>query len=97
MKSLLVALLLAGETIVPKTPLVVEKKEPYVDEQCAASFSCQDILIFELVLLPSQTVVSGVEDMTEDECEALKELAESQTEAFTALVCRPRLVERQKI
>jgi hypothetical protein len=99
MKTLLMvaSLFLAGETVVEKSE--PEPILPYVDESCAGSFACQDEVVWELVLLPSRTVVSGIEDMTEEECEALKELAESQaqTEAFTALVCRPRLVERQKI
>jgi hypothetical protein len=99
MKTLLMvaSLFLAGETVVEKSE--PEPIRPYVDESCAGSFACQDAVVWELVIIPTNEVVSGIEDMTEEECEALKELAESQVpmEAFTALACRPRLVERQKI
>lgn len=76
-----------------------DETQPYVDEACQQSFACtSDTVIWELVLLPDGVVVS-FGDLDEAECEALKELADSQsaTEPFTALVCRPRLVERQKI
>jgi hypothetical protein len=67
---------------------------PYVDERCAYSFSCQKDITYELIY--QGEVVSGPEDMTREECEQVLADIEPQTEPFTELVCRPRLVEREK-
>lgn len=69
---------------------------PYVDEDCAAHVACQSYVIYELLLKPDDVVVS-TEDMTKDECEAMREMIESQTGPFQTVVCRPRLVERQEL
>lgn len=86
----------AGETIVPKTPVAKEEPMPYVDEACAASVSCQSYVIYELVLMPDGIVVS-IGDMDKEECEAMLEEVNGQTDPFQEVVCRPRLVERQEL
>lgn len=92
---LLVAFLLAGETVVPKTA----DPTPYIDESCQESVACNgETVIWELIMVPSGEVVS-FGDMEQGECEEMKALVEEQTdmEAFTGLKCRPRWVEREKI
>lgn len=75
-----------------------EDELPYVDEACAESFSCQGTIIYELIIVPSEQVLS-VGDMDKEQCEALKEAAEgiADAEPFTALRCRPRMVERTEL
>ena len=78
------------------TPLYADDEfvKPFVDEQCAESFACRDTIIYELVY--DGNVVS-LGDLSEEECESLKADVEAQTEAFSILECRARLVEREKI
>jgi hypothetical protein len=71
-----------------------EVEKPYVDEACAESFACQDIIIYELVYAG---IVVSTGDMDEKECEAAKADIQKSTGAMSDLKCRPRLVERQKI
>lgn len=67
---------------------------PHVDEQCAHSFACQDDTIWELVY---QGQVIPLGDMTKEECEEVLAGIELQTEPFSELKCRERLVERQDL
>ena len=79
------------------TPLYADDDEfvrPYIDEQCAETFACRDTIIYELVY---EGYVVSLGDLTEEECESLKADVEAQTEAFSSLECRARLVEREKI
>jgi hypothetical protein len=65
---------------------------PYVDEDCAASFSCISDTVWELVY---QDQVIPLGDMTQEQCVAALTDIEPQTRPFSKLICRPRLVERE--
>jgi hypothetical protein len=68
--------------------------QPFVPEACAFSYSCRgDNIVYDLVY---QGSVLSTEDLTQEECEALKAELEAQTIPFTELECRPTMVERQK-
>jgi hypothetical protein len=67
---------------------------PYVDEQCAESFSCMpDDIVWEL-LLGGEVIPLG--DMTQDECAQVLSQMDSMTVPFAPLECRPRMVEREE-
>lgn len=68
---------------------------PYVDEECAVSFSCNSQRTWELIYQGEVVHGSDNLDMTFEECEELRAALEMQTEAFTEIYCRPRLVERE--
>lgn len=74
--------------------VVAPQSLPYVDEQCAASFACNETIIYELmyggIVLPT---LEG--DLTKEECEQLKADIQEATKAMSELTCRPRLVERE--
>lgn len=69
-----------------------EEKMPYVDEQCAFSFACQEH-VYQLWYWGQ--VISD-EDLTAEECQAELEQLKPQIEPFGGLECRQRVVERQK-
>lgn len=65
---------------------------PFVDEACAESFGCQDViykLVYEGQVIPTP-------DMDLAECEAFKAQVEEQTKAFSSLECRATVVEREQ-
>jgi hypothetical protein len=82
------------------TPLVafmltqIQPFQPYVDEQCAYAFACQNKTIWELVY-QGQVISEPYHDMTLEECEELRSQIDPQTAPFTEVTCRPRLVERE--
>ena len=95
-KPLLVCGILASVLLFCVTAGYADDDAPsiYMDEACAQSFSCNETIIYELVY---QGSIVSFGDMNESECNQLKEEIEAQTRPFTELVCRPRLVEREKI
>lgn len=68
---------------------------PHVDEDCAASFSCNSQKTWELIYKGEVVNRHFGGDLTFAECEELRAELEAQTEAFTEIYCRPRLVERE--
>lgn len=69
---------------------------PYVDENCAFRFSCQsDEQTWELIYQGEVVRGSKSLDMTLAECEELRAALEAQTDPFSEIYCRPRLVERE--
>ena len=74
-----------------------EGVRPYVDEDCAASFACQSDRVTWELIYQGEVISEPNEDFSEEECEMLRAEVEPQTDPFSQLYCRPRLVERQDL